>query len=191
MSKKQLGPSTNLFPMPAVLIAVKTGENTANILTIAWCGIVGGDPPLIALDIGSQHYSTPFIEREGCFSVNVPCSGQVAGVDYCGLVSGARDPDKSATCGWTLVSATKISAPLIAECPLNLECRVVKKVDTGTGAFYLAEILETHVDEAALTGANKIDASVLDPLIFTPDDSYYKLGERVARAWDAGKALGK
>jgi len=191
MAKKRLGPTTNLFPMPAVLVAVKTGEHTANILTVAWCGIVGGSPPLIALEIGASHYSTPFIEREGCFTVNVPRSGQVVGVDYCGMVSGATDPDKSATCGWTMVSATQISAPLIAECPLNLECRVVKRVDTGTGMFYLAEILETHVDEEALAGPKKIDAGALDPLIFTPDGFYHKLGERIAKAWDAGKALKK
>jgi flavin reductase (DIM6/NTAB) family NADH-FMN oxidoreductase RutF len=191
MAKKRLGPTTNLFPMPAVLVAVKTGENSANILTVAWCGIVGGNPPMIALEIGSNHYSTPFIEREGCFTVNVPRSGQVAGVDYCGLVSGATDPDKPATCGWTMVNATQISAPLIAECPLNLECRVVKKVGTGGGTFYLAEILETHVDEEALAGPNKINAGALDPLIFTPDGFYYKLGERIAKAWDAGKALRK
>jgi flavin reductase (DIM6/NTAB) family NADH-FMN oxidoreductase RutF len=191
MAKKLLGPTTHLFPMPAVLVAVKTGENAANILTVAWCGIVGGNPPMIALEIGSNHYSTPFIEREGSFTVNVPHSGQVVGVDYCGMVSGAKDPDKPATCGWTMVRATQISAPLIAECPLNLECRVVKKVDAGTGVFYLAEILETHVDEAALAGPKRIDAGALDPLIFTPDGFYYKLGERIAKAWDAGKTLRK
>jgi flavin reductase (DIM6/NTAB) family NADH-FMN oxidoreductase RutF len=191
MAKKQLGPTTNLFPMPAVLVAVKTGEHTANILTVAWCGIVSGNPPMIALEIGAKHHSTPFIEREGSFTVNVPRSGQVVGVDYCGMVSGATDPDKPATCGWTMVSATRISAPLIAECPLNLECRVVKTVDAGTGVFYLAEILETHVDEEALAGPKKINASALDPLIFTPDGFYYKLGERIAKAWDAGKALRK
>jgi flavin reductase (DIM6/NTAB) family NADH-FMN oxidoreductase RutF len=191
MAKKQLGPTTNLFPMPAVLVAVKTGENSANILTIAWCGVVAGSPPMIALEIGQNHYSTPFIEREGCFTVNVPRSAQVAGADYCGMVSGHQDPDKPAACGWTMTPASKISAPLIAECPLNLECRVVKKVEAGKGVFYLAEILETHVDEEALTAANKINARALDPLIYTPDGYYHKLGERIAKAWDAGKTLKK
>jgi flavin reductase (DIM6/NTAB) family NADH-FMN oxidoreductase RutF len=189
MAKKQLGPTTHLFPMPAVLVAVKTGADSTNILTVAWCGIVGGSPPLLALEIGASHYSTPFIEREGCFTVNVPHSSQVVGVDYCGMVSGSTDPRKAATCGWTMAPAARISAPLIAECPLNLECRIVKKVDTGAGVFYLAEIVETHVDEGVLAGPKKIDAAALDPLIFTPDGFYYKLGDRIAKAWDAGKAL--
>jgi len=190
MAKARLGPTTNLYPMPTMLVAVKTGETSANVLTIAWGGIVGR-PPMIVLRIGPGHYSTPFIEREGNFTVNIPRSSQVVEADYCGLVSGRDDPDKPATCGFTMLPASQISSPLIAECPLNFECRVVRKVPAGKGAFYLAEILETHVDEEALTEDKKIDALSLDPLIFTPDGYYHKLGERVATAWDAGNALRK
>jgi len=176
--------------MPAMLVAVRTGEESANILTVAWGGIVGA-PPLLALRIGGTHYSTPFIEREGNFTVNIPRSTQAVEADYCGLVSGRSDPDKANTCGWTLLPASQISSPLIAECPLNFECRVVRKIEMGKGAIYLAEILETHVDQEVLTEDKKIDALALDPLVFTPDGQYYKLGERVAKAWDAGKALRK
>ena len=189
MTKVRLGPTTNLYPMPVMLVAVKTGEGSANVLTIAWGGIVWGNPPMMALEIGAKHYSTPFIEREGNFTVNIPRSSQVVEADYCGLVSGRKDPNKPATCGWTMVPATQISSPLIAECPLNFECRVVRKVAVDSGVFYLAEILETHVDEDVLGDREEIDALALDPLIFTPDGHYHKLGERVARAWDAGRAL--
>jgi flavin reductase (DIM6/NTAB) family NADH-FMN oxidoreductase RutF len=193
MAKKAIGPSTSLFPMPALLVAVKTGDSTANILTIAWAGIVGGNPPMIALEIGKSHYSTPFIDAEGNFTVNVPRSDQVVPADYCGLVSGKKDPNKPATCGFTMVPSTKISSPMIAECPLNLECRIVRKLEAGKGSFYLVEIVQTHVDESVLVGEKRvdIDARLLDPLIFTPDGAYYRLGERVAKAWDAGKALRK
>ena len=71
MAKKRLGATTDLFPMPALLVAVRTGEGKANVLTVAWAGIVGGTPPMMALEIG-KHYSTPFIEREGSFTVNIP-----------------------------------------------------------------------------------------------------------------------
>ena len=190
MAKVRLGPTTNLYPMPAMLVAVRTGEGSASVLTIAWGGIVGA-PPLIALRIGGMHYSSPFIDREGNFTVNIPRSTQAVEADYCGLVSGKDDPDKVGTCGWTLLPSTQISSPLIAECPLNFECRVVERIEKGKGAIYLAEILETHVDEEALVGDKEIDACALDPLIFTPDGHYHKLGERVAKAWDAGKALKK
>ena len=191
MAKVAIGPSTSLFPMPALLVAVKTGEDAANVLTVAWAGIVGGNPPMMALEIGASHYSTPFIDREGNFTVNVPRSSQAVPTDYCGLVSGKKDPRKPVTCGWTMVPSTRISSPLIVECPLNLECRVLRKVQAGKGFFYLAEIVETHVEDDVLTGTPRvdIDARLLDPLVFTPDGYYYRLGGRVAKAWDAGKVL--
>jgi|YNPNPStandDraft_1061719.scaffolds.fasta_scaffold03618_2 flavin reductase (DIM6/NTAB) family NADH-FMN oxidoreductase RutF len=189
MAKKRLGPTTHLFPMPALLVAVKTGENSANILTIAWGGIVGGEPPMMALDIARSHYSTPFIEREGNFTVNIPRSGQFVQADYCGIVSGRKDPHKAATCGFTLLPSSQISSPIIAECPLNFECRVVRQVEAGESSFFLAEIVETHVDEEALADGKEIDARLLDPLIFTPDGFYFKLGERLGQAFSVGKAL--
>ncbi len=191
MAKKQLGPTTHLFPMPTLLVAVRTGEGTANIVTIAWAGIVGGNPPLIALDIAANHYSTPFIEREGNFTVNIPRSTQATEADYCGIVSGRKDPRKPETCGWTMAPSTQISSPLIKECPLNMECRLVEKVEAGNGSFLLAEILETHVDEEALGEDGQIDALLLDPLVFGADGQYYKLGERVAKAFSVGKRLCK
>ena len=188
MAKRRLGATTDLFPMPALLVAVRTGEGKANVLTVAWAGIVGGTPPMMALEIG-KHYSTPFIEREGSFTVNIPRSSQVVEADYCGLVSGHEDPDKPRTCGWTMLPSTRISSPLIAECPLNLECRVLRKIEAGKGSFYLVEILETHVDEDALRADGTVDAAALDPLIFTPDGGYYRLGKLVGRGWDSGKVL--
>jgi flavin reductase (DIM6/NTAB) family NADH-FMN oxidoreductase RutF len=190
MAKKALGPTTHLYPMPTLLVAVKTGEKSANIITIAWAGIVGV-PPMMALRIGGSHYSTPFIDREMSFTVNVPSSLQAVGADYCGMVSGRDDPDKAATCGWTLVPSTKIASPMIAECPLNLECRVAHKLEAGRGAIYLVEILETHVDEEVLVGPDEIDPVALDPLIFTNDGNYYRLGEHVGKAWHIGGALKK
>lgn len=189
MTKKRLGPTTNLFPMPTLLVAVRTGEGTANVVTIAWAGIVGTNQ--IALCIDSGHYSTPHIEREGNFTVNIPRSTQAMQADYCGIVSGRKDPDKPRTCGWTMVPSSQISSPMIAECPLNLECRVLRKIDDEESFYFLAEIVETHVDEEVLNEKGEVDAARLDPLIFTPDGQYYKLGPQVAKAFQVGKTLRK
>lgn len=164
MGKRQLGPTTNLLPMPAILLAVKTDVG-ANLMTVAWIGVIGGQPPMLTLEIGARHYTTPYLEHQGCFTVNIPTADMAVGVDYCGSVSGQQDPDKAATCGWTLVPARHISAPLVAECPVNLECRVVDKLAAGKGWFYVAEIIETHVDEGALDERGHLDARAADPLI--------------------------
>jgi len=88
-----------------------------------------------------------------------------------------------------MLPSTQISSPLIAECPLNFECRVVRKVEVGSGTFYLAEILETHADQEVLAEGKVIDAVALDPLIFTPDGYYHRLGERVGKAWEVGRRV--
>ncbi len=191
MAKKRLGPSTNLFPMPTLLVAVRTGEGTANILAVAWAGIVGDNPPKMALEIGANHFSTPHIEREGNFTVNIPRSTQAMQADYCGVVSGRKDPDKPRTCGWTMVPSDHISSPMIAECPLNLECRVMHKLDAGRSNVYLVEILETHVDEEALNAKGEPDGLKLDPLVFGADSQYYRLAGPVAKAFSVGKRLKK
>jgi len=187
MNKKQLGPTTSLFPMPALLVAVKTGEGQANILTVAWAGIVGGNPALMAIEIGQSHYSTPFIEAEGSFTVNVPSAALAAAADYCGIVSGSEDPDKAATCGLTYSPSAKIASPLIAECPLNFECVIVDRVQSAAGVHYLAEIVETHADAAVLNEQGQVQAAALNPLVFTPDGRYFALGEDLGQAWSIGE----
>jgi flavin reductase (DIM6/NTAB) family NADH-FMN oxidoreductase RutF len=188
MAKKRFGPTTWLYPMPTLLVAVRTGPDSANVLTIAWGGIASGNPPTIALGIGLMHYSASFIDQVGDLTVNIPRSSQVIGVDYCGTVSGIQDPDKPGTCGWTMVPSTKISSPYIDECPINLECRLVEKVVRTTNVTYLAEIVETHVDEHLLNEKDRVDALLLDPLIWTPDGNYYRLGAIVGREYEMCKA---
>ncbi len=186
MGKRTLGPTTSLFPMPALMVAVRTGEETANILTVAWAGIVGGNPPLMAIEIGQSHYSTPFIEAEGSFTVNVPSADLAAAADYCGMVSGSEDPDKAGTCGLTLTPGSKIASPIIADCPLSFECQIVERVETVAGVYYLVEIVETHADTAVLDGDGNIVAAALNPLVFTADGRYYALGADLGKAWSIG-----
>jgi len=191
MTKKLLGPTTRLFPMPTLLVCVRTGEKSANILTIAWGGIVNGSPPLISLAVAKNHYSTPYIRKEGNFTVNIPNSHQDVEADYCGIVSGTEDPDKAKTCGFTLVPSTKIASPLIAECPMNFECRLYREINFRSIYLFLGEVVETHVEEAALDGRNRIITEKLDPLVFLPNSEYRRLGGLVSKAFSVGKKLVK
>jgi len=189
MDKKQFGPSTRLFPMPTLLVAVKTGENSANILTIAWGGIVAGSPPTIGISVGTNHYSTPFLHKERNFSINIPCSQQDVQADYCGIVSGANDPDKASTCGFTLLPSHKIPSPIIAECPINFECQTYEETEFKGTVLLMGEVVETHVSESVLDDRGKIVTEKLDPLIFLPNGEYRKIGEFVSKAFSVGKKL--
>ena len=191
MNKKQIGPSTRLFPMPALLAAVRTGENTANILTIAWGGILAGSPPIIGISVGKNHYSTPFLRNESNFTINIPNSQQDVQADYCGTTSGANDPDKASTCGLALVPSTFISSPLIAECPINFECKTYKEIEFKGSILFMGEVVETHVSESVLDQQGKIVSEKLDPLIFLPNGEYWRIGGFVSKAFSVGKALRK
>ncbi len=191
MVKRQIGPSTRLFPMPTLLVAVKTGDKSANILTIAWGSIATGSPPIIGIAVGKRHYSTPFLQKERNFTVNIPDTKHDVEADYCGIVSGTEDPDKAATCGFTLLPATKISSPLIAECPLNFECRTYQEIDFKTSILFLGEVVETHVDESILDERGRIITEKLDPLVFLPNGEYRKIGDFVSKPFSVGKKLSK
>src|SRR3972149_11530947 len=186
MSKRQIGPSTKMFPMPTMLVAVRTGENSANISTIAWGGILGGSPPIIGLSVARSHYSTPFLQKERNFTINVPSPRLALQADYCGVVSGAKDPDKAATCGLTLAPSTKIPSPLIAECPLNFECRTYQEIEFRRSILFLAEVVETHVDEGILDGEGNIVTEKLDPLVYLPHKEDRRSGGLGSPAFPGG-----
>jgi flavin reductase (DIM6/NTAB) family NADH-FMN oxidoreductase RutF len=187
MPKRQLGPTTQLYPMPALLIAVRTGEGTANLLSIAWAGIMGGNPPMLGIHLARTHFSTPHIRREKSFTANIPPTSLAAEVDYCGLISGRKDPDKAKTCGLTLVPASRVSAPLVAECPVNLECTLYQELEIGGGVLFIGQIVETHADESVLDAKGKIITDKLDPLSFEPNNEYRGLTGLVSKAFEVGK----
>lgn len=186
--KRRLGPSANLYPMPCPLVVGGTLGH-AGALPVAWIGIGSGTPPSVAMAVRGSRNTLSLVRENGSFTVNVPRAGDAATVDYFGLVSG-RDRDKFADTGWTLEPAAVVEAPLVAECPYALECRVTREVDAGEYVLVVGEIVETHADESVLGEDGKVDVAALDPLVYIPGArEYRRLGEKVADAFAAGRAL--
>ena len=183
MKKTKLGPQTLLFPMPAVLVGATVDEK-ANFMTAAWCAIAALKPPSIAVAINKMRYTLKGIREHGTFSINVPSSDMVKNVDFCGIYSG-RDKDKTPL--FTVFNGELETAPLIEECPVNLECKVLHLLDLGSHILVVGEIKETFIAEGCLTDG-KADAQKIDPLVFTTGTSkYYRLGEQIAPAFKVGK----
>ena len=183
MGKKTLGPQPLLYPMPAVLVGANV-NGKANFMTVAWCGITAYKPPSLMVGINKERYTLQGIKPQGGFSVNIPSGDQAKMVDYCGIYSGAKK-DKSEV--FKIFYGTAKDAPLIAECPVNLECRVKHIVDMESHIIILGEIVETYVSESCLTNG-KADTKKIDPLIFSfPDGQYWRIGEAIGRAFQLGK----
>jgi len=183
MDKKRLGPQTLLFPMPAVLVGV-TVDDKPNFMTAAWCGIAAFKPPALTVGVQRVRYTFKGIQENRTFSINVPFSELVKKVDYCGIYSGKkRDKSKIFKTFYGVLE----TAPLIEECPVNLECRVKHSLDLGSHILFVGEIIETYISENCLTDG-KADPEKIDPLIYTPAvQQYQRLGEVIAKAFYIGK----
>jgi len=187
--KTRLSAKPLLFPMPTPLVAAAHGGETG-LLTVAWIGMVSGTPPTIGMAVRATRNTLRLIEASGEFTVNVPRVGMQAAVDFCGIVSG-KDTDKFAAAGLTPMPAALVSAPLVAECPFNIECRVVEIHPMGEYRLVMGEIVETHADDDILApDGNTVDVGLLDPLVYIPGMREYRgLGPKVADAYSVGVPL--
>jgi flavin reductase (DIM6/NTAB) family NADH-FMN oxidoreductase RutF len=167
--------STLLSPVPAVMVSCGgTGDWKANIITIAWAGTVCSTPPLISISVRPERHSHGIIRATGEFVVNIPTESLAKATDLCGVISG-RDHDKFAETGLTAAPALHVKAPIIRECPLNLECRVRSEHHLGSHTMFIAEVLGVQVSDSFLDEKGKL---VLDKkgLLAYAHGHYYALG---------------
>lgn len=174
--------------MPITLVeALVNGK--PNYLTVAFCGVVHAIPPMIAVTLGKIHHTNEGIRENQCFSVNIPSQNMVEITDYCGIVSGKR-VDKSGIFETFYGKLEK--APMIRECPLNLECRLIEILDfKGASEVFIGEIVESYAEEQYL--CNEIpDIEKITPIVFSIyDNNYWGIGKRLGKAWSAGKKFGE
>ena len=184
MKKQKLGPTTLLFPMPALLVGTVV-DGKVNFMTAAWCGIANHKPEAISVAIRKSRLTLKGIQENGTFSINVPSVEQVKEVDFCGIYSG-RKRDKSQL--FEVFYGDLENVPLIRESPLNLECTVLNTLDIGTHDLVIGEIIQTHVTDSVLNEGVP-DPEKINPLIYCTGSlgGYYALGAHVAKAFHVGK----
>lgn len=186
--KKTVKSKTLFFPMPAVLVAA-AHEGVTGLCTVAWIGMVGGTPATIAMGLRNVRHTLPLIEASGEFTVNVPRAGMEASVDFCGIEAGGG-AEKWRRAGLTPAAATSVSAPIVAECPMALECRVTGTQDVGDYRVVLGEVVEIQADEELIREDGNIDVGALDPITYVPGMREYRaLGRKLADAYSVGRPL--
>ena len=99
------------------------------------------------------------------FVVNITTEKLIKETDYCGVVSG-KDVNKFEKTGLTPIKGTKIAAPLIKECPINLECILRQTIPLGSHDLFIGEIVATHADTEYLDEHGCPDLNKLKPLIY-------------------------
>lgn len=188
MRKVKQGPQTWLFPLPALLVGTVI-EGTPNFMTAAWGSIANAEPPMLSVAIRGSRHTHKAIEVGAPLSINIPSASQAVQVDYCGIESGSK-VDKAAKCGFTLFYGSLEKAPMIDQCPLNLECAIRHTLELGTHTLVVAEIMETYVSDDCLT-SGKVDIAKVDPLIYLtgPSRTYVRAGETLGAAFSAGLTM--
>ena len=175
--KKLIWPgSTQLAPVPAVLVGCGT-EGAFNLITIAWAGTVCSKPPMLSISVRPERYSHGLIRASGEFTVNLPTAEQIFVTDYCGVVSG-KDVDKFKETKLTPLAGSQVSAPLVAECPLGLECKVTQTLELGSHTLFLAEIVAVQVSEEFVTADGRL-ALEKAGLAAYAHGHYFELGKAI------------
>jgi flavin reductase (DIM6/NTAB) family NADH-FMN oxidoreductase RutF len=168
-----------LYPTPVILATCVDDSQRPNIITLAWVGVVCSQPHQIGVAIRPERYSHPLIEKSRQFVVNIPTEKLLYAVDLCGTTSG-RDSDKFVSTGLTPQPATEVSPPLIAECPVNMECVVRHKLPLGSHDLFIGEIVAVHVDRTILREGGNIDIGKAKPITYN-NREYWRLGDMLER----------
>ena len=179
MAKEIWKPGNMLYPIPAVMVSCGREGETPNIITVAWAGNICSSPAMLSISVRKSRYSYDIIKDTGEFVVNLTSSDLVRAADWCGVRSG-RDYDKFKEMRLTPQASQKISAPGIAESPVNIECKVRQIVELGTHDMFIAEVLCVTVDDKYLDEKGRFDLNGAD-LISYSHGEYFKLGKKVGK----------
>ncbi len=184
MEKRTLGSKPMIYPMPITLVGADVAGKP-NFMTIAFIGIVSMNPAIVAMGANPSHFTTKGIAENKTFSINLPSKKMLEVTDYVGLFSG-ETTDKSRL--FTIFRGVTKTAPMIKECPLNLECKLLKKLSLGgTDDVYLGEIVQTYCDDEVMTDG-KPDVEKMGTFVFSMNDNrYFSLGNAIGKAWSDGK----
>ena len=161
-----------LAPVPSVMVSCGSMEES-NILTIAWTGIINSDPPMTYISVQRIRHSHDMIEKSGEFVINLVTTGLAKAMDFCGVRSG-RDMDKFSMAGLTREPASEVSAPMIAESPVNIECRVKDIMRLPSHDMFIAEIVAVHIDDRFVNEKGAYDFGSMD-LVAYNHGKYYRL----------------
>lgn len=174
MSKQIWKPGTMVYPVPAVMVSCGTMEQS-NIITIAWTGTVCSTPAMTYISVRKERHSYDMIKRSGTFVINLTTESLAKATDFCGVKSG-RDIDKFEHLGLTKLPGSFTEVPLIAESPVNIECKVTQIIELGSHDMFLAEVLGITIEDDYIDSTGKFRLDLAKPITYA-HGNYYTLGD--------------
>ena len=187
--KQSWKPGTMIYPLPAVLVSCGAMAEEYNLFTVAWTGTVCTNPPMCYISVRPERHSYEIIKRTGEFVINLTTASLARATDWCGVRSG-RDYDKFAEMGLTPMSAVEVSAPVVAESPVSIECRVKQILPLGSHDMFIAEVVNVLVSEGYIDpDSGKFDLRRAEPITYCHGE-YFRLGDVIGHfGWSVRKKL--
>lgn len=177
MKKQHWKASSLLNPVPPVMVSCGDMKHP-NIITIAWAGTICSQPNMVSISIRPERFSYPIIHSSKQFVINLATEALVPALDWCGVRSGWKY-DKFAEMGLHATESQVLDGcPVIAESPVNLECKVTQIIPLGSHDLFLAEVVGVSVSEELLDDAGKLCLEKANLVAYSHGE-YFALGEKL------------
>lgn len=185
--KVQWKPGTLIYPLPAVMVSCGDSKENYNILTVSWVGTTCTNPAMCYISVRPERHSYPIIKETGEFVINLTNEALAKATDWCGVKSG-KDFNKFKEMHLTPIAGQMVKAPIIAESPLNIECRVKQIIPLGSHDMFLAEVVNIQADEAYIDPETGTFDLAKAKLIAYNHGEYFRLGEQIGKfGWSVRK----
>ncbi len=179
MAKVVWKPGTLLYPAPAVMVSCGNMDGEKNIVTVAWAGTLCTEPAMTYISLRESRHSYDIIQKTGEFVINLTTEALVRACDYCGVKSG-KQVDKFKDMQLTAHAASKVSAPLIYESPVNIECKVTQVLPLGSHHMFMAEILAVNASEEYFDKTGKFHFNQSKPICYS-HGHYFGIGQNLGK----------
>ena len=158
MEKKQAAMGTYVMPKPPAIVSCRGKDGQNNALVVAYVSNCSYDPPMAMVGIVPTRHSYKLVKDSGCFVINLASPEMKEAYDYLGSHSG-RDEDKIGKLKLNIADGQKVDAPVLLDCPVNIECTVVDSIMTGSHEMFIGKVEHVHAPADCLNEDGKIDFS--------------------------------
>lgn len=172
-------PGTMIYPLPALLVSCGSSPGNYNLLTVAWAGTICTNPAMCYISVRPERHSYELIKESMEYVINLTTEELARATDWCGVRSG-RDYRKFEETRLTPLPAKCVKAPIVAESPLSIECRVKEIVSLGSHDMFISDVLNVQADDRLLDSEGKWHLDQSHPLVYL-HGAYYGLGELIGR----------
>lgn len=184
-----------IVPRPIAWVTSTDREGATNLAPFSFFQGVSSEPPTLMLSVavskrsGERKDTLENIEQTGEFVVNVVNEPLLEPMVLSSVEYGAATSEIEVA-GLETFPSLRVAPPCLVASPVNMECRLLRRVELGGCVVLFGEILVAHVLSDHLDEKGRVDADRLRPVARLGGSRYALYGRAVEKkapqAPDAG-----